>query len=70
MPMGAQMAIFLLAGGIVYFLPTLIAALRVHPQFRLIFLQNLLFGWSPFDWIAALCKACGPSLRRTQSPLL
>ena len=45
---------------VVYFLPTLIALLRRHPELRLIFLTDLFLGWSPLDWGGAFSKACGP----------
>jgi hypothetical protein len=63
------MAIFLVAGAVLYFLPTLIAALRGHGQFRVIFMRNLLFGWSPLDWALALGKACSASYRPARPPL-
>jgi hypothetical protein len=63
------MAYFLLAGAIFYFLPTLIAALRPHGEFRVIFLRNLLFGWSPIDWMVALTKACRVPYRQARPPL-
>ena len=42
----------------VYFLPTLVALLRRHPQLRLIFLTNLFLGFSLIDWAGAFGKAC------------
>jgi len=64
------MAILLLAGAVLYFLPSLIAAWRGHAELRLIFVQNLLLGWSPIDWVVALTKACSANPGRSRPPLL
>jgi hypothetical protein len=40
-----------------YFLPTVIAAARGHQNGGLIFLTNLLLGWTLLGWIAALVWA-------------
>ena len=37
-----------------YFLPTVIAALRSHPNVMAIFLINFLLGWICLGWIIAL----------------
>ena len=37
-----------------YFVPTIIAALRRHPNWQGILLVNLLLGWTYVGWIGAL----------------
>ena len=37
-----------------YFLPSIIARVRKHPQTLAIFLLNLFLGWSLIGWVAAL----------------
>lgn len=37
-----------------YFLPTIVAAIRHHPNQNAIFILNLLLGWTILGWIAAL----------------
>lgn len=39
---------------IIYFIPTLIAGKRGHPQGTPIFLLNLFAGWTFIGWLAAL----------------
>jgi ribosomal protein L40E len=45
------LAIFLVA---LYFLPTLIAAVRNHHNFTPVLLVNLLLGWTVIGWVVAL----------------
>jgi predicted Abi (CAAX) family protease len=40
----------------VYFLPTIIAAVRQH-QIASVFVVNLFTGWTFFGWVAALVMA-------------
>lgn len=40
-----------------YFVPTIVAAYKKHPQILWIFLINLLFGWSIAGWIIPLLWA-------------
>jgi hypothetical protein len=58
-------AVLLLAGLIVYLLPTWLAVLFDHPHALAIFLINLLLGWSFLGWVAALVW----SLLREDSPI-
>lgn len=44
-------------GLVAYFVPTIIAAYRKHPQTLWIFLINLFFGWSVAGWIIPLLWA-------------
>ncbi len=48
---------FKLALVAVYFIPTIIAAYKKHPQILWIFLINLFFGWSVIGWIIPLLWA-------------
>jgi hypothetical protein len=46
-----------LIGLIIYFLPSIIAALNHHRSMRGIFLVNLLLGWSGLGWLIVLIIA-------------
>jgi len=46
----------------IYFLPAIIAAVRHHPQSVVIFMLNLLVGWTFLGWVAAIVWA---SIRTT-----
>ncbi len=46
-----------LVGLAVYFLPTILAAFRCHPNALAIFLVDLLLGWTFLGWIGALIWA-------------
>ena len=37
-----------------YFLPTLVAFLRLHKNIFAIFLLNLLLGWTALGWVGSL----------------
>jgi hypothetical protein len=37
-----------------YFIPTIVANLRRHPNQNAIFILNLLLGWTLIGWVAAL----------------
>ena len=53
---------------ILYFIPTLIAAVRQHHNGIPIFLVNFLLGWTAIGWIVALvwsCTAVQPQLQAT-----
>jgi hypothetical protein len=53
----ASIVVFLimcLLGLVFYFLPTVIAVLRGHPNVMPIFLVNFLLGWICLGWIIAL----------------
>ena len=45
------------AGTFVYFLPTIVGAARGVGRMSVVFLVNLLFGWSLVGWIVALVLA-------------
>jgi uncharacterized membrane protein len=47
---------FLVSLGI-YFLPTILAAFRKHPNALAIFLIDLLLGWTVLGWIGAMVWA-------------
>jgi len=44
----------LLVSMALYFLPSIVAKAREHPQFVFILVVNLLFGWSGVGWIGCL----------------
>lgn len=44
--------------GIVYFLPTIFAAVRSHHNALPIFILNLFLGWSGIGWVICLAMAC------------
>jgi hypothetical protein len=46
-----------------YFLPTIIAAVRKHPSTGSIAVINFFFGWTVIGWILALAKAAGNARR-------
>ena len=50
---------------ILYFLPTIIAALRSHPSAGAIFAVNLLLGWTLVAWILCLVWSASDSSRYT-----
>ena len=57
--------IFLLFGGLAYFLPTLIAVIRKHSNVFAIFLVNFLVGWTLIGWFIALIWAFTSSRSET-----
>jgi hypothetical protein len=60
MPGGSAWILILLAvlaGAVVYFLPTIIASNRKHPNSGPILVLNLLAGWTFLGWIGALIWA-------------
>lgn len=50
---GAGIIIFIL-GLLLYFLPTVLAVIRKHPNTLAIFLLNFFLGWSFIGWVVAL----------------
>jgi hypothetical protein len=48
-----------------YFLPTIIAALRSHPNTGAIFAVNLLLGWTFLAWVLCLVWAASDTNRYT-----
>lgn len=51
---------------ILYFVPSLVALIRKLPNFGLIFVVNLVLGWTLIGWVWALVKALRSS--RVQLP--
>ena len=47
---------------VVYFFPTIVAALRSHNPGG-VFIINLLLGWTLMGWVVALVMACGAARR-------
>jgi len=48
------MTIFFIVMLIIYFLPTIIAALRLHYHFWSLLFFNTIAGWTIFGWLAVL----------------
>jgi len=46
--------IFFILGLALYFLPTILALIRKHPDTLAIFLLNFFLGWSFIGWVVAL----------------
>jgi hypothetical protein len=59
-----QVAIGILA--LIYFLPTLLAALRYHRSFLSIATVNIFLGWTVIGWIVALGRAFSRRRLRTE----
>ena len=55
-----------IAFSLVYFIPTIVASHRHHPQLTAIFILNLFLGWSLIGWVGALVWA----VLHQQRPLL
>jgi len=49
------LAVFLLA---LYFLPTIVASNRSHPNQMPIFVINLFLGWTLLGWVISLAWSC------------
>ena len=43
-----------LVAGLLYLLPSVVAAIRRHPSGGAIFILNLLLGWTVLGWVVAL----------------
>jgi hypothetical protein len=54
--------IFLVVAGSIgllfYFIPSMVAALRNHPNGNAIFVLNLFAGWTFVGWVVAIVWAC------------
>lgn len=61
---------FVLGAAMAYFIPTLIAWIRMHPRTMQVFLINFFFGWSFIGWVVALVIACGPTAARVDVTVL
>lgn len=48
---------------VLYFLPTYIAVVNRHPNKTIVFLLNLLGGWTGMVWLGVLIWACFPGQR-------
>jgi hypothetical protein len=62
--------LILLLGGIVYFLPSLIAAKRGHHQAVALLALNLLLGWTLLGWVGALVWSLLADRREAAAPEL
>ena len=54
----ALVLIVVVVGLLVYFVPTMIAKMRGHPDTSKIFLTNLFFGWTIVGLIGSVVWAC------------
>jgi Na+/H+-dicarboxylate symporter len=68
MKIAAFLLIFLTL--VFYFIPSAIATLRDAQHSRMIFLINLVFGWTVLGWIAALIWAIVESPKTAASKLV
>lgn len=59
-----SVTVFLVVAGLVYFLPTWVAAIRGKRATLAIFVLNLLTGWTLIAWVGALVWALIPDARR------
>ncbi len=66
--MGTSLAILLILLIAFYFLPTIIAANRHHPNSVAIFCINLFLGWSLIGWVVALVWAVS-AMNETQQTI-
>ncbi|WP_296256110.1 MULTISPECIES: superinfection immunity protein [unclassified Pseudomonas] len=55
-------------GAVIYFLPTIIAKSRKHPNRSSIFLLNLCLGWTLIGWVVSLVWSAS-SIAGTEQPL-
>ena len=60
---GTGLALCVLIGIFVYFLPSFIASNRNHKNIAAIFVLNLLLGWMLLGWIVALIWSCTDNVR-------
>ena len=63
---GRELALGLLAVGILYFAPTLVAVARHRGSAPLTFYLNLLLGWTGIGWLIAWVSAFGDRRLRVQ----
>lgn len=48
---------FIMVGQVLYFVPTLVAMFRHHPEKYTLFLINAFYGWTVVGWLLALAWA-------------
>jgi len=60
---GLIIVILLILATLVYFMPTIVALKRKHPQESAIGALNVLLGWTFLGWVGALVWACTASLK-------
>jgi len=54
----------LAVGGVVYFIPTIVANKRQHNNATAISVLNIFLGWSVLGWIISLVWACTADVRK------
>ncbi len=55
---------FLIVVFVLYWVPTIVAVLRSHPQIAPILVINLLLGWTFIGWVVALAMSVSHFERR------
>lgn len=63
-----EILLTLLVGFIAYFLPSIVAEFRGHPQRHAICVLNLFLGWTVLGWIIALIWASTAVASRRTTP--
>ena len=53
----AMICLIIILGIVFYFLPSILAGARKHKNTLLIFILNLLFGWTAIGWLVCLIWA-------------
>jgi Superinfection immunity protein len=65
-PLSTLIYLFVIAVGLLYFLPTIVAGARDHANAAAVFVLNLLLGWTFVGWVAALVWALAGDVRRSR----
>jgi hypothetical protein len=52
-------AVVVLLGAVLYFLPSVIAFSRSIPDRGMVLVLNVFLGWTFLGWVVSLAKACG-----------
>lgn len=55
---GAVVVVIFMVCAAFYFLPSIIAAFRNHPNTLPVFVLNFFLGWTLLGWVVALCWSC------------
>jgi hypothetical protein len=66
---GDHMRAFIVIAFILYWLPTVVALLRLH-QIGSVMIVNLFLGWTVVGWIAALAMAVSDHQRNQQTVII
>ena len=63
-----EFLIALAIGGLLYFIPAIVAESRKHRNSSAILILNLLLGWTFFGWVIALVWAFTDNVRPEEPP--